>query len=270
MSQDTKPNFRDLFSAHAACYARARPRYPPELFAYLAALAPGRRLAWDCATGNGQAAVGLAEHFDRVVATDASSEQVAHATPHEKIEYRVAPAERPGIPDGCVDLVTVAQALHWLPLDAFYAEVRRVIAPGGILAAWCYGLNFIGPAIDVVVRRFYTEIVGPFWPPGRQYIDEGYVTIPFPFEEIRPTPRFECRAEWTPTEYVDYLRSWSAVQRYMEDRGSDPLEVIEEKFMTAWKHSESARNVTDERRTVRWPIHVRVGRCLRPEGAQGS
>src|SRR5215475_11590766 len=124
--------FKDHFSRQAANYAKFRPRYRRELFDYLASIAPGRELAWDCGTGNGQAAVGLASVFDRVIATDASKKQIANAEPHNRVEYHVAPAENSGIPSGTIDLIMVAQALHWFDLDRFYGQAGRVLKPDGI------------------------------------------------------------------------------------------------------------------------------------------
>lgn len=258
--------FQDLFSGHAACYARSRPRYPAELFAYLAELCGERRLAWDCATGNGQAAVGLAEYFDRVIATDASEAQLAHAMQHERIEYRAmhadaSPEDCGGLTPGSVDLVTVAQALHWLPLEAFYSNVRRVLRPGGVIAAWCYTLPRVSEQIDAVCDRFYHDVVGSYWEAGRRYIDEQYEKIAFPFEEIRPRPRFACRAEWTLAEYLDYLASWSAVQLYRKDRGTDPVEEIAKDLKTAWNDSADSREDSELHRVVTWPVHLRVGYC---------
>jgi len=155
-------SFKDHFSKQASDYAKFRPQYPPELFKYLGAIAPQRKLAWDCGTGNGQAAVALASVFERVIATDASEAQIANAEAHARVEYRVAPAETSGIESDTMDLVMVAQALHWFDLDRFYAEVKRVLKPNGIIAASAYNLLKIAPAIDEIVNRYYYEIVGPF------------------------------------------------------------------------------------------------------------
>ncbi|HEY6050877.1 MAG TPA: class I SAM-dependent methyltransferase, partial [Thermoanaerobaculia bacterium] len=154
------PSFHDHFSGHAADYARYRPDYPEALFSYLASLAPDHRLAWDCATGSGQAAAGLARHFDEVLATDASSRQIEQALPIPRVRYAVCPAESVALPDAGADLVAVAQALHWFDLGAFFAEVRRVLVPGGVLAVWCYGLLSIAPEIDSILNRFYRDVVG--------------------------------------------------------------------------------------------------------------
>jgi SAM-dependent methyltransferase len=245
-------SFQDLFSNHAACYAQARPGYPPELFAYLAGLVPQRKLAWDVGTGNGQAAVGLAAHFERVIATDASAAQIAHAAPHERIEYRVATAEEVDLPPASVDLVTVAQALHWLKLDAFYANVRRVLRPHGLIAAWCYTLPEVSEAVDAVMMRLYRDITGPYWPDDRRLVESRYETIAFPFEEIRPVPSFACRLDWTLGDYANYLTSWSGSQGYKRRHGTDPLDLVRQDFESAWGGG--------QRRIVSWLIHLRVGR----------
>src|SRR4029077_9019073 len=200
-------SFKDHFSAQAAAYAKFRPGYPQELCDYLGSIAPNRQLAWDCGTGNGQAAVGLASVFDRVIATDASAKQIANAQLHERVEYRVAPAENSGIKSGTIDLIMVAQALHWFDLDRFYAEARRVLKPDGVLAASAYNLLRIEPAIDEIVNRYYYEVVGPFWPPERKLV-ENFADLPFTFHEIEPR-KFEMTAQWNLDPLIGCLRSWS-------------------------------------------------------------
>src|SRR5204862_522691 len=197
--------FKDHFSKQAADYAIFRPGYPPELFVYLGSVAPSRQLAWDCATGSGQAAVGLAAVFDRVMATDASEKQIANAQQHERVEYDVAPAENSGIQSETIDLVIVAQALHWLNLGRFYAEARRVLKHDGVLAASAYNLLQIEPAIDEVVNRYYYEVVRPFWPPERKLF-ENFAHLLFPFQEIAP-PKFEMKAQCRATVRVTVGRS---------------------------------------------------------------
>ena len=181
--------FKDRFSAHASDYARFRPHYPRALFAYLADIASERECAWDCATGNGQAAVALGEFFHHVIATDASENQVANGQPHDRVTYRVASAEQSGLPKASVDLVTVAQALHWFDREAFFAEAQRVLKPHGVLAVWCYNLFRIAPEIDRLVETFYRETVGPYWDFERRLVETGYRTIEFPFAELS-TARF--------------------------------------------------------------------------------
>lgn len=246
--------FADHFTSVAADYANFRPTYPAALFAWLAAIAPGRALAWDCAAGSGQASRGLAAHFERVIATDASTAQIAAAVSHPRVEYRVAPAEASGLPDGAVDLVTVAQALHWFDLDRFYAEARRVLKPDGVLAVWTYGvLSVAGEAVDARARAFYRETVGPYWPPERRHVESGYRTLPFPFAELE-TPAFRMEASWSLPELLGYFRSWSATARYLTERGHDPVEALAAELAPLW-------GASSDHRTITWPLALRVGRA---------
>ena len=244
--------FHDHFSRVSSAYAAFRPGYPPSLFLHLAALAPRRRTAWDCATGSGQAAQGLAEHFETVWATDASPAQLAAALPHPRIHYRVARAEASGLEAGSIDLLTVAQAVHWFDLQQFYAEARRVLAPRGVLAVWCYDLMEIDPAIDALVFTFYKETVGPYWPPERSLVESHYETLEFPFEPVL-VPPFNMEAQLDLNELAGYVRTWSAVGRYREVHGTDPVLPFLEVLEPRWGPAET-------RRTVRWPLAVRVGR----------
>lgn len=244
--------FKDHFSSHAEAYARSRPGYPPALFAHLVSLAPSHQLAWDCATGNGQVAIGLARHFDRVVATDASAAQIDHAFRHERIAYRVEPAEATSLDAASVDLVTVGQALHWFDLDRFYAEVRRVLRTGGVIVAWCYGRCTVAPDIDAIIDRYYVEIVGPFWPPERIFVESGYRTLPFPFARV-PLPAFDMQAEWTAEELLAYLGTWSATKRFEAHHGRDPRDEIAEPLVNAW----GSRHL---RRRIEWPLSFLAGR----------
>jgi SAM-dependent methyltransferase len=242
--------FKDHFSRQAVGYAKFRPRYPQALFDYLGSIAPSRQFAWDCGTGSGQAASGLVSVFDRVIATDASEKQIANAQPGERIEYRVAPAESSGIDSGIVDLVIVAQALHWFDLDRFYAEAQRVLKPDGVLAASAYNLLQIELAIDQVVNRYYYEVVGSFWPAERKLV-ERFSDLPFPFHKIDP-PKFEMRASWNLDHLVGYLRTWSSTQRFIAAKGSDPLKQIMDELRAAWGAPEQMRNVV-------WPLTLRIG-----------
>jgi SAM-dependent methyltransferase len=243
--------FKDHFSRQAADYAKFRPRYPQELFDYLGRIAPSRELAWDCGTGNGQAAVGLALVFDRVVAIDASENQIAKAQPHERVDYRVAPAENSGIGSETVDLIMVAQALHWFDLQRFYKEVRRVLKNNGVLVASAYKFFHVTAKIDELVNdRYYDKVVGPFWPPERALV-EKFEELPFPFSEIQ-TPSFEMIAQWNLEHLVGYLRSWSATQRFIAAKGADPLEQITDELRGAWGNPQQARSVI-------WPLTLRVG-----------
>lgn len=234
-------------------YAAFRPTYPASLFAELARLCPQHELAWDCATGSGQAARDLVRHFRRVIATDASPAQMAQAPPHPQILYRVAPAEASGLETASVDLITVAQALHWFDLDGFYQEVRRVLRPGGILAAWCYGtLQVEGEEVQRRIQHFYHEEVGPYWPPERHLVENGYADLPFPFTPL-PFPTLAMEATWSMEQLLGYLRSWSASGRCMQATGHDPVAALEPSLRSLW--GDPARP-----RTLTWPLSLRVGR----------
>jgi SAM-dependent methyltransferase len=215
----------------------------------LGSIAPSRQLAWDCGTGNGQAAVELAEVFERVIATDASETQVANAEPHPGLEYRVATAEASGLEPESIDLITVAQALHWFDLEQFYAEARRVLKSGGILAAWAYKLATVTPSIDAVVNQYYSDVVGPYWPAERVLV-EKFEELPFPFPEIH-TPAFAMVAEWSVEQALGYLGTWSATQRFMTAEKQDPLEQVEDELRSVWG--------TEKRRVI-WPLTMKVGR----------
>lgn len=243
--------FKDHFSAASDRYAAYRPDYPAALFAWLAGLCAVRDTVWDCATGSGQAALGLAPHFRRIVASDASAEQIRHAEPHPGIEYRVAPAEAGGLADHSVDLVTVAQAAHWFDLPRFYAEVARVLKPGGVLALWGYGRMVLPGEMDAPFRRFYAETVGPYWPPERALIDDAYRSLDFPFAEIA-APAFAIEVEWTLPRLLDYVSTWSAVKRYQAEQKHNPLPALMAELLPEWGDSETARQ-------LEWPLFLRVG-----------
>jgi SAM-dependent methyltransferase len=244
--------FKDHFSGHADIYREARPTYPPALFDWLARQASARDLAWDAGCGNGQASVALAAHFTRVVATDPSATQIANAQAQPNIDYRVEPAEQCSLADASSDLVTVAQALHWLDPPRFYTEVRRVLKPGGLFAAWAYADCRVDDAIDAIKDRLYVDLTGPYWPPERKQVDSGYRALAFPFDEIA-APAFEMGAHWTLAQFLAYLRSWSATQRYLKANGVDPVALIESDLARAWGDALAPR-------AVRWDFHLRCGR----------
>lgn len=242
--------FKDHFSKQAADYARFRPHYPREMFQYLGTITPTRGLAWDCATGSGQAAVELAKVFDRVIATDASESQIANAEPDERVEYRVAPAEQSGLDSGSVDLITVAQALHWLNHDKFYPEVRRVLKENGVFAASAYNFLRTERPIEEIVGRYYYKIVGPYWPPERALIEQ-FSKIPFPFPQLE-TRAFEIVAEWELEHLVGYLQSWSSTQRFIAATNRNPLDEIASELEKAWGDPQRTKQIA-------WPLTLRVG-----------
>lgn len=245
------PAFKDLFSLQAADYARFRPVYPPELYAWLAAQAPARRLAVDVGTGNGQAAVALAAHFQRVIGVEPSDGQRANATPAPNVDYRPGTAEATGLDAGSADLLTVAQAIHWFKHDAFFREVRRVVRPQGLLAFWCYGLTTISPEIDAAVHVYYENMLGPYWEPERKMVEQGYRNIAVPFNAIA-VPPFEMQLSWTFEHLLGYLGTWSPRKRFLEEKGKDALELALPGLRQAW----GAHGL----RPVRWPLSVRAFR----------
>ena len=249
----TSGAFKDLFSAHAADYARFRPTYPPSLFAWLAAVAPARGCAVDVATGNGQAALGLADHFDRVVALDASAAQVAEAPrrPGVNVQYGVAPAEATGLDAASADLLTAAQAFHWFRHDRFFVEAQRVLRPGGVLAVWCYGLSRITPEVDQVVQHLYADVIGAYWEPERLLVESGYRDVAVPFPALAAPP-FETQLDWELSTLTGYLRTWSALKAFTRAQGSDPLAVLEPELARAWGDVPS--------RPARWSLSVRAFR----------
>lgn len=240
----------DHFSGHAADYARFRPGYPPALFDWIAGLTAGHDLAWDCGCGNGQASLPLAEHYARIQATDLSAEQIAQAPAHPRVAYRAAAAEDSGLADASADLVTIAQALHWFDFDRYYAEVRRVLKPGGVIAAWTYQLLRADPAIEAVLLDFYRRELGPHWPAERRWVDAGYQGMPFPFAEL-PAPAFEIRLRWQLADLLAYLGTWSASRRLMQAEGRDPMPALGERLAPLWGPGE---------RSIVWPIALRAGR----------
>jgi ubiquinone/menaquinone biosynthesis C-methylase UbiE len=245
-------NFEDHFSKQSGQYAQYRPQYPDEIYAYLAELAPGQSLAWDCGTGNGQAAIGLTKYFDKVYATDASAEQISRAYSHDKVDYRVERAEHVSLNNSSADLITVAVAIHWFNFDEFYREVKRVLKPNGILAAWTYSLTEISSEIDPLIHGYYSEILSGYWPERIHYLEEQYKTIPFPFEEI-VSPLFVMKVHWDLNQFAGFLDSWSATQRYKAQKGQHPLEIIWPELTVAWGNE-------NEPRLIRWPLHFRIGR----------
>jgi ubiquinone/menaquinone biosynthesis C-methylase UbiE len=228
-----------LFASVAREYASFRPGYPPELFDWLARIAPARATVWDCGCGSGQASVALAEHFGQVFATDVSAEQIAAARAHPRVRYSVAAAERSGLEPESVDLITVAQALHWFDVEAFHAEARRVARRGAVLAVWNYPRpEFVDPGLDRIFLDFYSGVVGPYWPPERRHIESNYQTLPgFPqtlgFEELSHPP-FALMLEWTFEQVLGYVSSWSATTRYRQAVGQDPLPQLRATLGPAW------------------------------------
>jgi len=243
-----KENF---FAPIAKEYARFRPRYPEALFAYLASIAPSRQLAWDCATGTGQSASALVEHFDSVVATDISEELMAHAVPHDRIMYSKADALNSGLATGSIDLITVANALHWFHGEPFVQEVRRVLKPGGVIAAWSFAFAQITPEVDRLTRKLHSEIVDPFWIEPNRIVEHGYKDLYFPFDPIDP-PAFDMISHMDLDSLEGYLRTWSASTKFRAAHGIDPIGLVHEELLIAWGDPAKVRE-------VHWTLNLRVG-----------
>jgi SAM-dependent methyltransferase len=243
------------FSGVAAEYAASRPLYPPELFDWLAAVVAHRDAAWDVATGNGQAAVGAATHFARVVATDLSARQVAHGIPHPRIEYRVAPAEASGLASDSIDLITVAAAIHWLDLPRFYDEARRVAREGAVLAAWTYHVAHVGPPLEKVLGPFYYDVVGPYFSVATRLVDARYEGISLPGEPLA-SPPFFVAVRWNADQWINFIRTWSGVQSYIAAMKKDPVLDIEDAVREALGGGDTPVE-------TRWPLYVRAARVTK-------
>ncbi len=244
--------FKDHFSTKSSDYAAYRPTYPHALVDYLAGLCRQTEVVLDVGCGTGQLSVLLAERFSRVIATDASAQQIGKAEAHERVEYRVAPAEHSGLPARSADLITVAQAAHWFDLNAFYEEARRVGKPGAVLALVTYGVIQADPEINPVIQHFYENVVGAYWPPERRHVEEGYRSFAFPFEEW-DAPPLAIEVQWRASDLIGYVDTWSAVRGLEKAQGREPLEQFQRELLTQWGEAQ-------RRRTVRFPLSLRVGR----------
>ncbi|MGD8560392.1 MAG: class I SAM-dependent methyltransferase [Gammaproteobacteria bacterium] len=243
-------NFKDHFSDKSDAYSVHRPGYPDELFSFLATLTEGHDRAWDCGTGSGQSAVALTRFYAEVIATDASENQIKNAKPAKGVIYKNQPAEQTTIESESVDLITVAQALHWFDFEEFGREANRVLKPGGILAAWTYGLHKISPEIDEVIDDLYGPMLNQFWPPERQHIDEGYENIKLPMREIK-APEFRMEIEWDLSQLIGYLKTWSAVKKYESQNGANPVDLKYEELQRLWGNP-------DREQLIKWPLTLKV------------
>lgn len=241
---------KDLFSSQAQGYARYRPEYPQKLFEYILQFVEEKNTAWDCATGNGQAAFGLAPHFKKVFATDISQKQLALAKQHDHILYQISAAEHTNFPADSFDLVTVAQAYHWFRFDDFEKEVYRVAKKKAVIAIWGYNLfSTDNTAINTLVTKFYTEIVGPYWDAERKYIEDNYKTVPFNFT-LLPTQQFFIKEEWSKEDVIGYLDSWSSVQHFIKAKKYNPMEDILQELDDLWKDT----------KPVSFPLFLKLGK----------
>ncbi len=243
--------FQDHFSRQSAIYLKARPTYPEDLFSYLSKISPSNELCWDCATGNGQAAISLAQRFKKIIATDGSEQQIQNAIAKENIEYRIGTAEESGLENNSVDLITVATAAHWFNTDLFYKEAERVSKRNGVLAIWTYSEAKISEEIDRLMEWFMYDYLYEYWPDGRWYVRNKYETLPFPFEAIQ-TPDFFCRMNWNREQWLNYIRSWSAYNNFIAKHSADPIEILLPQLNRLWNSIET--------KSVVWPLHLKCAR----------
>lgn len=249
---EARAGFADHFSARAQEYARHRPHYPPELARALAERCAGRALAWESGCGSGQLTLDLAQHFERVLACDPSSAQLAQAPPHARVEYRCATAHESGLSDASAELSVAAQAAHWFDLQAWYAEVSRVLRPGGLLALCSYGGVRAQGELDALLQRIALVELAPHWPAERRLVDEGYRSLRPPLAEIE-APRFELHASWELGELLAYLSTWTALARLERAHGASAVAELRARVASAWGKPERARE-------LRWPLALRLFR----------
>jgi len=240
------------FSSVAGQYARSRPGYPPELFAWLASLAPSRRLAWDCATGNGQAATSLVEWFDRVIATDVSAEQLRLARQHPRIDYRRAPAEACGLASQSVELITVASAVHWFDRKPFFAEAERVCVDRGVIAAWTYHVCHVEAPLTDLFGRLYSDVLAPYFGEGARLVDDHYESLELPGDHVE-SRAFQATATMNLEQMATFVESWSGSHKYLQQHGHSPLELIRTELEAIWGDPQNTL-------AVRWPLYLRVSR----------
>ena len=245
-----KAKFNDHFSECSEEYNKFRPKYPAELFSYLASISTQHQKAWDCATGTGQSAISLSKYYSTIIATDASETQIGQAEKKQGVVYQISTAENSNIEARSIDLITVAQAFHWFDIDEFTKEVNRVLKDKGILCVWTYNLLSIQADIDREIFHLYTSILGEYWPEERKMVEDGYERIQLPFKEIR-TPSFEMSAKWNLSQLIGYLCTWSAVKNYQKDFGLNPVENVYENIADIWG---------DPKRllSVKWPLNIKV------------
>ena len=248
----TQIQFKDHFSDVSNDYAKYRPNYPDALAHQLASLLTEHHIALDCGCGTGQFSVTLSPYFQQVIATDASQSQITQAVPCANIEYRVAPAESSGLKENSVDLITVAQAAHWLDLDAFYKEVHKIAKPRAVLALITYGVFYIDEQINPYLQYFYANVIGRYWPPERKHVEDGYQNLNFPFDEMTLEP-IVLTEFWNFYQLIGYIGTWSAVKEARKILENDPLAVFAQELLLVWGDPIIKKQ-------IHWPVSVRVGR----------
>jgi SAM-dependent methyltransferase len=246
-------NFKDNFSRHAEIYARYRPQYPAQLFEFLSSLTSKRELAWDCGTGNGQCALGIAGFYDTVFASDPSEKQIQHAILSPKVKYKIERAEQTSLGDNSVDLITIAQALHWLNTEEFFNEAKRVLKKDGVIAVISYVNPVVSKEVDELTDQFHDQALKGYWLPENKLVFEKYRSIPFPFIPIK-APEFTIERPLEFSGFIGHLRTWSAVQRFIDNNKTNPLAWYEQKLKQYWKSGEI--------KNVSWKLDLKIGRNI--------
>jgi len=240
---------KDNFSTQSNLYAKFRPTYPQELYDFMFAQCSNFSAAWDCGTGNGQVPGVLSNSFEEVFATDISSQQLENAIKKQNIHYSQQPSENTNFKDQSFDLITVAQAIHWFNFDEFYKEVKRCLKPVGVFAVVGYELFSSNEETNIVIEELYHGLIGPYWDKERYLLEEGYKTIPFPFKEIE-TPNISLNLDWSFDELIGYLKTWSAVKHYENDKGVNPVDILKKELRQAY----------GEHGKIHYPILFRLGK----------
>ena len=244
--------FHDLFSGHAKLYSEVRPGYPTEIYDFIAANVNHTEIAWDCGSGNGQAATKLAEIFSQVFATDSSAKQIEHAILHNNVSYSVQPSENTNFPDSIFDCVTVAQAIHWYDLKKFYNELHRTLKPGGLLCVWGYTWFNISDDIDDIVEKTLISSLKEYWAPQTKLLQDGYKDLILPYEQIT-VPSFKIVVHWDLTQIISYLHSWSPMKSYGEKHGDKGMDLLFEGMIEAW-------GPKIKKRKISMPIYMKASR----------
>jgi len=219
-------------------------------------VAPRGGPTWDVGTGNGQAATDLATAFGPVYASDASLGQLEVAAPHPAVRYLAGRAEAAPFRPRSLRLITVAQAAHWFDLEAFFREVLRLLAPGGVVALWSYGSPTLESEVDGVYREFWSVTLAGHWPAERGIVEEGYAGVAFPPGlDVLPPPSaaLVLHEEWTLERVLGYARTWSGTRRLVAAEGAGALAPFERDLTAAW--GDPGRH-----RSIRWPLAIRAAR----------
>jgi ubiquinone/menaquinone biosynthesis C-methylase UbiE len=247
---------KDLFSTHAADYAKFRPTYPAQLIEYISSLAERRDVALDCATGNGQAAILLANYFNKVFATDLSVQQISEAERHPRVQYSVSSAESTSFENNTFDAITIAQAYHWVNHQKFAEEATRIGKNHAIVAVIGYNLfRSANQQVTRIVDDFYFNVTDPYWEPERKYVQNLYKDVLFPFAELPVTDSFRMETLWTIEQVEGYINTWSAIKKFIRLNNFNPVPELMVNIKSVW--GKEARILFE------FPLGLRIGRIMK-------